>query len=187
MAQRLEAALRRPARAADRITDKPDDVRAREPRPASEAAPGGPEEFAPRSVRLDAGLRRPFRTDDFRPGQGAPSQGAPSQAAPGQATPKTASEPAAAETRESASPAPSPRLDAGLRRPFKTDEARSTSAAPDATSEPAAAETPADAAARAAREARPAGPDAKPAPQKSLYDSLEQEMASLLGRPDDKP
>jgi hypothetical protein len=30
--------------------------------------------------------------------------------------------------------------------------------------------------------------DAKPAaPQKSLYDSLEQEMASLLGRPNTKP
>jgi len=27
----------------------------------------------------------------------------------------------------------------------------------------------------------------KPAPQKSLYDSLEQEMASLLGRPNTKP
>ena len=29
--------------------------------------------------------------------------------------------------------------------------------------------------------------DAKPAAGKSLYDSLEQEMASLLGRPDKKP
>jgi hypothetical protein len=28
--------------------------------------------------------------------------------------------------------------------------------------------------------------DAKPAPQRSLYDSLEQEMASLLGRPNSK-
>ena len=27
---------------------------------------------------------------------------------------------------------------------------------------------------------------AKPAPQKSVYDSLEQEMASLLGRPNSK-
>jgi hypothetical protein len=29
--------------------------------------------------------------------------------------------------------------------------------------------------------------DAKPAAPKSLYDSLEQEMASLLGRPNTKP
>jgi hypothetical protein len=29
--------------------------------------------------------------------------------------------------------------------------------------------------------------DGKPAPQKSMYDSLEQEMASLLNRPPSKP
>jgi hypothetical protein len=29
--------------------------------------------------------------------------------------------------------------------------------------------------------------DGKPAPSKSLYDSLEQEMASLLNRPPSKP
>ena len=32
-----------------------------------------------------------------------------------------------------------------------------------------------------------ASPDGKPAPQKSMYDSLEQEMASLLNRPPSKP
>jgi hypothetical protein len=40
------------------------------------------------------------------------------------------------------------------------------------------------------REARPARADARAAaapPQRSLYDSLEQEMASLLGRPNTKP
>jgi hypothetical protein len=32
-------------------------------------------------------------------------------------------------------------------------------------------------------DARATRGEARPAPQKSLYDSLEQEMASLLGRP----
>jgi hypothetical protein len=42
-------------------------------------------------------------------------------------------------------------------------------------------------AARPPRAATAGRTDAKPAPQKSLYDSLEQEMASLLGRPSGKP
>jgi hypothetical protein len=35
-------------------------------------------------------------------------------------------------------------------------------------------------------EPRPTRIDGKPPPAKSLYDSLEQEMASLLGRPNGK-
>jgi flagellar protein FliO/FliZ len=95
------------------------------------------------------------------------------------------------------------RLEAALRRPPKTDEARFTEAAP-ARSEPARAGMASDNGAgdagdfvpgsraaaqadgRAARsEPRPSRND-KPAGGKSLYDSLEQEMASLLGRPDKK-
>ena len=38
-----------------------------------------------------------------------------------------------------------------------------------------------------AKEAEPAKPEAPTAPEKKLYDSLEEEMASLLGRPPDKP
>jgi flagellar protein FliO/FliZ len=106
------------------------------------------------------------------------------------------------------------RLEAALRRPPRTDDARpaqgtpqaAPQAAPKAAPEPEPAEetdeyTPAPAAtfappaARAAAEAarpargdaKPARIDAKPAMQKSLYDSLEQEMASLLGRPNTKP
>jgi hypothetical protein len=102
------------------------------------------------------------------------------------------------------------RLEAALRRPARNDEARpapaASQAAPKAASEQQPAEMedeytpappatfappPARAAAEAARSARgdakPARVEAKPAPQKSLYDSLEQEMASLLGRPNTKP
>jgi flagellar protein FliO/FliZ len=54
---------------------------------------------------------------------------------------------------------------------------------------PPRAPTPPEALRAARGDARPAPrADAKPAaPQKSLYDSLEQEMASLLGRPNNKP
>jgi hypothetical protein len=82
------------------------------------------------------------------------------------------------------------RLEAALRRPATEPPARSPDQARGA-GEPAAAEDgyapapPARGPAPAA--ARPARADAKPAAGKSLYDSLEQEMASLLGRPDKKP
>jgi flagellar protein FliO/FliZ len=70
----------------------------------------------------------------------------------------------------------SPRLDTTLRRPLKSDDLRSGAGA--SKNEPAGPAT--DEAARA-RNA-----DAKSAPQKSFYDSLEQEMASLLNRPPPK-
>ena len=88
------------------------------------------------------------------------------------------------------------RLEAALRRPAKVDEARPAAGAPRTAAEPAAAEPEsppppprAAAPAEAARPPRggPARPDGKPAPQKSVYDNLEQEMASLLGRPNTKP
>jgi hypothetical protein len=112
--------------------------------------------------RLEAALRRPAKSDDAR-------------AAP--PAPKAAGEPAP-ESEALTTPAPSPRPDAALRRPLKTD-----APAPKPPGEPASDETPAD----PARGARGKSADAKPAPQKSFYDSLEQEMASLLNRPPSKP
>jgi flagellar protein FliO/FliZ len=95
------------------------------------------------------------------------------------------------------------RLEAALRRPARSDDARPAQSTPQAAPKAAPEPQPADEAdeftfappaARAAEAARPARGDAKaarvdakPAPQKSLYDSLEQEMASLLGRPNTKP
>jgi hypothetical protein len=60
------------------------------------------------------------------------------------------------------------RLEAALRRPAKTGEARPS---PDMDA-PVPPRAPA--------------PPAEPKPAKSLYDSLEKEMASLLGRPSGK-
>jgi len=87
------------------------------------------------------------------------------------------------------------RLEAALRRPVKTDDGRAAAqAAPRAAPEPDPTEEEAAPPARAVANDMPrvvrAGPargDAKPATPKSLYDSLEQEMASLLGRPNTKP
>jgi flagellar protein FliO/FliZ len=77
------------------------------------------------------------------------------------------------------------RLEAALRRPTKTNEARPAEPAPRAMGadmdaapppHPRAAPPPADTS--AAR--------AEPKPAKSVYDSLEKEMANLLGRPSGK-
>jgi flagellar protein FliO/FliZ len=92
------------------------------------------------------------------------------------------------------------RLEAALRRPNKSDDVRPPPPAPrveprdeetDESTPPASlpqsrAAVPTDSPTPPRNDARPARSDAKPAPQKSLYDSLEQEMASLLGRPDNK-
>ncbi len=163
MAQRLEAALRRP-KSAEKSGGKPGDSAQPGPRPE----PAGPalEDFAPPPAsRLGAALRRPFSTDDVRAGPFAP---------------KTAGEAAAGDMDEFA-PAPSgPRFDTVPRRPFQTDEARPTPPAPAANEMPEAAPP-------AHTQESADVTDGKPAPPKSLYDSLEQEMASLLNRPPSKP
>ena len=159
MAQRLEAALRRPKSAGG----KPGDSAQPAPRPE----PAGPalEDFAPPPAsRLGAALRRPFSTDDVRASPFAP---------------KTAGEAAAADMDEFA-PAPSgPRFDTIPRRPLQADEARPTPA-------PATNEIPEAAPPEHTPESTDVA-DGKPTPPKSLYDSLEQEMASLLNRPPSKP
>jgi flagellar protein FliO/FliZ len=79
------------------------------------------------------------------------------------------------------------RLEAALRKP-KAPDLRAAPAADDAA-EPAeeqvAAPPPPPRAARSA-EAKPARAEPKPKEGKALYDTLEQEMASLLGRPPSK-
>jgi len=125
--------------------------------------PAADQNLSEMAQRLEAALRRPVKSDDTR-------------AAP--PSPKAAGEPAPEGEALTAPAAPFPRPDAALRRPFKTD-----APAPKTPGEPASEETPAD----PARGARGKSADAKPAPQKSFYDSLEQEMASLLNRPPSKP
>jgi hypothetical protein len=88
------------------------------------------------------------------------------------------------------------RLEQALRRPGKTQQPRNEPAAraapppppePEFEPEPPPVEPePAPAEPKPMREARAPRPQPKPAPQRSAYDSLEQEMASLLGRPNQK-
>jgi flagellar protein FliO/FliZ len=83
------------------------------------------------------------------------------------------------------------RLEAALRRPGKAEPrfaepVAKTAPAPE-PAPPAPPTAPAEAApAPAARPAKTLRAEPRPAAQKSVYDSLEQEMASLLGRPNNK-
>jgi hypothetical protein len=106
-----------------------------------------------------------------------------------------------AKSAAPAPPAPDPnltemaqRLEAALRRPVRGVEKgpeRSDGARPgEAAAKPlsdAATPTPAVAEPAPAASGAPGEPGAPGAPQKSAYDNLEAEMASLLGRPTGKP
>jgi hypothetical protein len=149
---------------------------AREPFPAREPAP------PPR--------RQPPRRD-LRP-HPAPGSSASRPSSPGQT--KSPADHNLAEMAQ--------RLEAALRRPAKGNEFRPVPSAarpePSAeeveeteavapVTEPARAAQPVDAPRSERSDARPAPrTDTNAPPQRSLYDSLEQEMASLLGRPNNK-
>lgn len=119
--------------------------------------------------RLEAALRRPGKSGDARKPAGEPApEGAPF-------TPK---------------PPPSSRLSPALLRPFKPEETRTpTAGAPKLPGEPSVDESAAAAGVSADPAKGAHGPrdEVKPAPQRSFYDSLEEEMASLLNRPPPKP
>lgn len=119
----------------------------------------------------------------------------PIKAEPRMPEPPPAAAPAAADTGPSIDQSLAEmahKLEAALRKPKAERAVAAPSAAPPAAeaapdAEAAAAAAPAPAAAtrtNRAAEAKPARPETKqPNPGKALYDSLEQEMASLLGRP----
>ena len=150
--------------------------------PASETRPTSPEA---RPARREP--RMP-RSQTVAP---APQQPAPPPQAPAPAAEAPLHSPADQNLAEMAQ-----RLEAALRRPAKADgfgEPPPRAAQPAFEPEQVESEdyappppprAPAPAEARPARtEARPARADKTAAPKSSLYDSLEQEMASLLNRP----
>jgi flagellar biogenesis protein FliO len=77
------------------------------------------------------------------------------------------------------------RLEAALRRPPRSKEPQTAepAAQPEASAAPALTESKPS---PQQSETKSSNAEQKPAPSKSLYDSLEQEMASLLGRPQHK-
>jgi flagellar protein FliO/FliZ len=152
--------------------------------PSTEARPAGPE-------------ARPARREPRMPRSQVvtppPQQPAPQVQASAPAAEAPLNSPADQNLAEMAQ-----RLEAALRRPAKPEAgfAEPAPRAPQPTFEleqaesedyappPAPQRAPAPAEARPARsEARPTRADKTAAPKSSLYDSLEQEMASLLNRP----
>ena len=143
------------------------------PPPASTAdvKPSADPNLSEMAQRLEAALRRPGKSDEARSPAGGKTAGEPAPPG-GTFTPKFP---------------PFPRPSPAQFRPLKTEEAR-TAAAPKPSSEPATPGTDEGTApAESTQGARAPRDDAKAAPQKSFYDSLEQEMASLLNRPPPKP
>jgi flagellar protein FliO/FliZ len=78
------------------------------------------------------------------------------------------------------------RLEAALRRPAKANEARSAETPARGPANDMNAAPPVPPRAAAAPPAEPSVGRGEPKPAKSLYDSLEKEMANLLGRPSGK-
>ena len=86
-------------------------------------------------------------------------------------------------------PAPAPKAEPKMAEPKMVEPKaieptveEATESAPTPEGSPASPAVTTDSSVPARNDEKPA----KPAPQKSLYDSLEQEMASLLGRPGNK-
>jgi flagellar protein FliO/FliZ len=141
------------------------------PAGTADVRPSADPNLSEMAQRLEAALRRPGKSDEARAPAGSKMAGEPAPQG-GTFTPKFP---------------PFPRPSPAQLRPFKTEEARAP-AAPKPSSEPATPVTDEGAApAESTQGARGPRDDAKPAPQKSFYDSLEQEMASLLNRPPPKP
>jgi flagellar biogenesis protein FliO len=120
-----------------------------------------------------------------------PAETRPAEARPPAPQPAAAADAAFAATEKNLADM-AHRLEAALRRPSASAEPRSPlkdmravrPAEPTAPAEPVIPTAPPD---LAPIEPKPETADTKPAPGKSLYDSLEQEMANLLGRPPGKP
>jgi hypothetical protein len=135
---------------------------------------------APVREHTQASAPRPVRAPDPRLAEPRPA--APQPAAPAEAS-------LAATEKNLADMAH--RLEAALRRPTGGTEPRAGASdmRPSRHDDPVAAMEPLIPAAGpepAHAAARPEPAEPKPAPNKSLYDSLEQEMANLLGRPPGK-
>jgi hypothetical protein len=161
---------------------------------AADPLAGLAEEFARPPIAELGAAEQPARPIDIGSRQAARRaprpQPVPSPSAPQSAATADAELNAAADQNLAAM---AHRLESALRRPAKGEDGAHNppAATPDSAAE---GENPQTHSANGGNGASPQGrpvrvdprpgrSDAKPAPQRSLYDSLEQEMASLLGRP----
>ncbi len=158
-----------------------------EPRPArSEFLPRPPRNFEPRAAEPRS--FEPSARSTYQSTAAATARPLPAlepQVAPPPIVPEAAP---AIDTR-AAAPAPddalasmAQRLEAALRRPMSANGRPDEAEAPPAPE--AAAEAPTDPAAAQAASADASASPAKPARSKTVLDNLEEEMASLLGRPE---
>jgi flagellar protein FliO/FliZ len=168
---------RRPAREAPREFVRPPRLPAPgrgdlEPPPIDvhQAPPTADANLADMAQRLEAALRRPGTAREPLPAPEAP----PSEprAKPQAAEPAAPTVSPLAPTASPATPAPSP--------------SQPPPPASGGTPPQAKPASPPAAAANATPEPKPARTEPSPAAQKSVLDSLEEEMASLLGRPEKK-
>jgi hypothetical protein len=141
-------------------------LRMREPQPAPtvsdpEFNANADQNLAEMAQRLEAALRRPPRTNEVRPEEPTPR--------------------AMTADTDSAPPA-NPRAAA----PPRTNEVRPEEPTPRAMTADTDSAPPANPRAAAPPPAESSAARAEPKPPKSLYDSLEKEMANLLGRPSGK-
>jgi hypothetical protein len=182
-----QAAPQRRARVAqDPLAGLADEIARTHP---GEAEPLPAAAAEPRPARRDSRIPRPQATT-------APSSPPPPAPAP---EPPQAAEPQFNSPADQNLAEMAHRLEAALRRPGKPEgfaeppprPPQGYEAQPGEAEEfePPPPRAPAAEARPARSEARPARADrtAAAAPKSSLYDSLEQEMASLLGRPNNKP
>jgi len=164
----------RPARAADPLAGLAFEL-SRGPSQPETTAPSPP----PRPPRTPLPERAPRERQRFEPRAELRPEPTPDlQPTPAEAPFGSAAEQNLAEMAH--------RLEAALRKPSRAKEPRTPEPTPPPPPETSAApETPEPP--PAPSESKSATTEQKPAAPKSLYDSLEQEMASLLGRPPDKP
>jgi flagellar protein FliO/FliZ len=179
---------RRPSREPPREVVRPQRQPSRDFEPPIDVHPAPPTadaNLADMAQRLEAALRRPGTTRESPPRE--PSVREPPAREPPAREPQTGREPPvkAPAPEAAAQPAPMPTAPSAAPQatsatPTAPGAAASTGSAPQ--SKPAG--TPA--AANPPGEPKATRTDAKPEGQKSVLDSLEEEMASLLGRPEKK-
>jgi flagellar protein FliO/FliZ len=135
-------------------------------------------ELSDMALRLETALRRPGPAQEERPETAKPMSGPAmeSRSAPPFAPPPPP--PAPAPARDVARPE-TPRPSPGERAPPVEPPTRPTSSAPQFASP----QTRGEPARPAGENPRATPAETKPASPKTVFDSLEQEMASLLGRP----
>ena len=178
----VSAAMR--AAAAPEPARTPPPPKSPAPRPAEseqpvemrQSPPTADVNLADMAQRLEAALRRPARSSEARASEARVNEArvTPPRAEPKPRPTEAPRPPASAEPAPTPEPAP-------VREP-ESGPPPATAAEPEPAPEPAkpapAPEPPKPA---------EAAPEPKPAPAKSVFDSLEEEMANLLGRPQGKP